>query len=179
MTAPMQATEAQPATCDIWLPAYVGIGSNLDDPEGQVRKAIAELQTLSGVRFVAASYLYKNPPMGPQDQPDYVNAVAGILTTLSPQAMLESLQGLENKLGRVRTEGDRWGPRVIDLDLLVYGTAEMAEPGLNLPHSGISERNFVLLPLCDIAPLLNVPGQGTVQTLAQRFDDGGLERIDA
>ncbi|MGI9291015.1 MAG: 2-amino-4-hydroxy-6-hydroxymethyldihydropteridine diphosphokinase [Gammaproteobacteria bacterium] len=166
-------------TSSDWVPAYIGLGANLNDPVTQVRRALDELRGIAGVRYVAASHLYKNPPMGPQDQPDYVNAVAGVLTTLAPQVLLETLQKLEHRLGRVRTTGDRWGPRVIDLDLLVYGTSELAEPGLNLPHSGISERNFVLLPLCDIAPLLNVPGQGTVQTLAQGFGGGELERIEA
>jgi 2-amino-4-hydroxy-6-hydroxymethyldihydropteridine diphosphokinase len=163
----------------VWIPAYVGLGSNLEDPAEQVRRALEQLRGIDGLRFVSASPLYKNPPMGPQDQPDYVNAVAALLTLLTPQALLESLQALENSLGRVRTDGDRWGPRVIDLDLLVYGRTELSEPGLNLPHSGISERNFVLLPLCDIAPSLNVPGQGTVKMLAQQFSADELVRIEA
>jgi len=163
----------------VWVPAYVGLGSNLDGPAEQVRRALAELRSIDSVRFVSASPLYKNPPMGPQDQPDYVNAVAALLTQLSPQALLESLQALENSLGRVRTDGDRWGPRLIDLDLLVYGRVVLSEPGLNLPHSGISGRNFVLLPLCDIAPSLNVPGQGTVKALAQQFSADELVRIEA
>jgi 2-amino-4-hydroxy-6-hydroxymethyldihydropteridine diphosphokinase len=174
MAAVIEAVE--PA---VWIPVYVGLGSNLDDPVGQVTRALQELRALDGTQFVTASHLYKNPPMGPRDQPDHVNAVAGLLTRLAPRALLESLQALENSLGRVRSAGDRWGPRVIDLDLLVYGRTILTEPGLNLPHSGISERNFVLLPLCDIAPLLHVPGQGTVKILAQQFEDGGLERIDA
>ena len=161
-----------------WMPAYIGVGSNLDDPERQVRAALDALRELPDCQFVTDSPLYCNPPMGPQDQPDYVNAVAAVLTSLPPRAMLEALQALENRLGRVRKDGDRWGPRVIDLDLLVYGNVLLEEPGLNLPHSGISERNFVLLPLCDIAPLLKVPGLGTVKTLAKQIDDGGLERID-
>jgi 2-amino-4-hydroxy-6-hydroxymethyldihydropteridine diphosphokinase len=174
MAAAIEAVEPT-----VWIPVYVGLGSNLDDPVGQVTRALQELHALDGALFVTASHLYKNPPMGPRDQPDYVNAVAGLLTRLAPRALLESLQALEDSLGRVRSAGDRWGPRVIDLDLLVYGRTVLTEPGLNLPHSGISERNFVLLPLCDIAPLLHVPGQGIVKTLAQQFDDGGLERIDA
>jgi len=116
--------------------------------------------------------------MGPQDQPDYVNGVAGLLTTLEPQELLAQLQALETRLGRVRTEGDRWGPRIIDLDLLVYGMQTLALPGLNLPHPGISERNFVLFPLCDISPTLAIPGQGVVQDLARQMGSEGLQEIN-
>ncbi len=117
--------------------------------------------------------------MGPQDQPDYVNAVAGLLTTQAPEELLLSLQNLERSLGRVRSEGDRWGPRVIDLDILIYGNIQRSSPGLNLPHPGISERNFVLFPLCDIAPLLSVPGQGVVTGLAGQLGDTDMLRIEA
>jgi 2-amino-4-hydroxy-6-hydroxymethyldihydropteridine diphosphokinase len=161
----------------VWVPAYIGLGSNLEDPASQVRRALAELKSLVDVRSVSASPLYRNPPMGPQDQPDYVNAVAGVLTRLSPRELLRQLQALEERLGRVRKEGDRWGPRIIDLDLLVFGKVTMQDPGLNLPHPGIFERNFVLLPLCDIAPSLVVPGTGTVSLLAQRLGCSGLQRV--
>ena len=117
--------------------------------------------------------------MGPQDQPDYINAVAGLLTRQPPEALLLSLQNLERSLGRVRKDGDRWGPRVIDLDILVYGKVQQSLPGLSLPHPGILERNFVLFPLCDIAPALLVPGQGVVSELANRLGDKGLQRIEA
>jgi 2-amino-4-hydroxy-6-hydroxymethyldihydropteridine diphosphokinase len=162
-----------------WIPAYIGVGSNLDDPEKQVRSALDALRKLPGCRFVAGSPLYCNPPMGPQDQPDYVNAVAALLTRQLPEELLLSLQKLESNLGRVRSEGDRWGPRVIDLDLLIYGVTECSVPGLDLPHPGISERNFVLFPLRDIAPLLSVPGQGTVEDLARQVSDVGLVMIEA
>jgi 2-amino-4-hydroxy-6-hydroxymethyldihydropteridine diphosphokinase len=115
--------------------------------------------------------------MGPQDQPDYVNGVAGLLTLLEPADLLAALQALEARQGRIRTEGDRWGPRIIDLDLLVYGTQTVEAPGLNLPHPGISERNFVLFPLRDIAPTLAVPGQGVVEALAQQMGSEGLQEI--
>jgi len=159
--------------------SYICLGSNLDQPAQQLETAFTALNKISNIRVVNRSSLYSSKPMGPADQPDYVNAVAELETALDSRALLESLQALEDSLGRVRSAGDRWGPRVIDLDLLVYGRTVLTEPGLNLPHSGISERNFVLLPLCDIAPFLHVPGQGIVKTLAQQFDDGGLERIDA
>ena len=160
-----------------WIPAYIGLGSNLDEPVKQVERAAAALDSLPDTRLVAISPLYSNPPMGPQDQPDYVNAVAGVLTRRSPESLLEAMQALEHQLGRTRKEGDRWGPRIIDLDLLVYGRHTSQEPQLNLPHSGISERNFVLLPLCNIAPDLHVPGQGTVRVLAARADSSTLQAI--
>jgi len=161
----------------VWIPAYIGVGSNLDDPERQVRAALALLGELADCRLVAHSALYRNPPMGPADQPDYVNAVAGLLTLQAPDALLRSLQALEQRLGRVREAGDRWGPRIIDLDLLVYGRLQHSVPGLNLPHPGIFERNFVLLPLCDIAPALEVPGQGIVAVMAAGADRTALQRL--
>ena len=160
-----------------WIPAYIGVGSNLDDPAAQVRRALDALGQLPKSRLVTSSELYRNPPMWPKDQPDYVNAVAGLLTRQSPEDLLGLLQGLEHTLGRVRTDGDRWGPRIIDLDILIYGVATLSVPGLNLPHPGISERNFVLFPLCDIAPTLVVPGQGRVSQLAGKLGDAGLQRI--
>ena len=162
-----------------WIPVYVGLGSNLDNPRSQVSKAVESIAELRSTQLVAVSHLYQNPPMGPQDQPDYVNAVAGLLTQQSAREFLLALQALERSLGRVRTEGDRWGPRKIDLDLLVYGSAHESLPDLILPHPGILERNFVLFPLCDIAPELLVPGQGCVSNLARQLGGEGLERIEA
>ena len=161
-----------------WVPVYVGLGSNLENPSEQVVLALGELESLPDTRLVAVSALYRNPPMGPQDQPDYVNAVAGLLTRKLPEELLALMQALEQRLGRVRIDGDRWGPRIIDLDLLVYGLAQISVPGLNLPHPGISERNFVLFPLRDIAPSLIVPGQGVVGVLAQQVSAAGLQRIE-
>jgi 2-amino-4-hydroxy-6-hydroxymethyldihydropteridine diphosphokinase len=154
-----------------WIPAYIGIGSNLNDPVRQVRAAIALLGDLPDSRLVAVSALYRNPPMGPQEQPDFINAVAGLLTLQKPEVLLHSLQVLETRLGRVRKPGDRWGPRIIDLDLLVYGSLQRSVPGLNLPHPGIFERNFVLLPL-------QVPGQGIVAAMAAGLDRSGLQQLD-
>jgi 2-amino-4-hydroxy-6-hydroxymethyldihydropteridine diphosphokinase len=165
-------------TATHWVPAYIGVGSNLDDPALQVKRAIAALGDLPETRLVAASFSYRNPPMGPQDQPDYVNAAAGVITRLEPSLMLGEMQKLEESLGRVRSPGDRWGPRIIDLDLLVYGIRQLDEAGLTLPHPGISERNFVLFPLRDIAPDLFVPGQGVVAALARGMSEVGLQRVD-
>ena len=163
---------------DSWVPAYIGLGSNLDKPSEQVALALRELESLPDTRLVAVSDLYSNPPMGPQDQPDYINAVAGLLTRKMPEELLVLMQSLEQQLGRVRVEGDRWGPRIIDLDLLVYGQSQISVPGLNLPHPGISERNFVLFPLRDIAPTLKVPGQGMVSVLAQQMNAAELQQIN-
>ncbi|MCP4002050.1 MAG: 2-amino-4-hydroxy-6-hydroxymethyldihydropteridine diphosphokinase [Gammaproteobacteria bacterium] len=163
--------------CQHWVPVYVGLGSNLNEPSEQVALALRELEVLPNTRLVAVSGLYGNPPMGPQDQPDYINAVAGLLTRKTAMELLLLLQSLEHQLGRVRSEGDRWGPRIIDLDLLVYGQSQISVPGLNLPHPGILERNFVLFPLRDIAPSLMVPGQGVVSTLAQQVGAVGLQQI--
>ena len=161
----------------LWAPAYIGVGSNLDDPVAQVRNALEALDGLPDTRLVTSSPLYSNPPMGPQDQPDYVNAVAAILTRIEPEPLLTELQALEHKLGRVRKDGDRWGPRIIDLDLLIYGSRQLTTERLDLPHSGISERNFVLLPLCDIAPALFIPGQGVVGVLAAQTGREGLVQV--
>ncbi len=162
----------------VWAPAYIGIGSNLQDPAAQVGRACEALRNIPHTRLMAVSRRYANPPMGPQDQPDYVNAVAAVLTQLPPQQLLAELQRLEASLGRVRTAGDRWGPRVIDLDLLLQGLSREQTDKLSLPHPGISQRNFVLFPLCDIAPELLVPGQGRVRNLAAAADGEALRAID-
>ena len=160
----------------IWQPAYIGLGSNLQDPQAQVLRAFAALQALPATRLVRRSPLYRSAPFGPVPQPDYINAAAGLLTQLDPRTLLGELLALERSLGRP-AERERWGPRVIDLDLLVFGRARLEEPGLTLPHSGIVERNFVLYPLCDLAPDLDVPGLGRVAELRERLASEGLERL--
>ena len=160
-----------------WQPAYIGLGSNLDDPSGQVRAAWERLAGLPETRAIVRSPLYRSRPFGPVPQPDFVNAVAGLLTRLAPEALLAELQGLEASLGRCR-EGARWGPRRIDLDLLIQGCERREGPGLTLPHAGIVERNFVLYPLADIAPDLDVPGLGRVGELKARLAPEGLWRFE-
>ncbi|MBW4051090.1 MAG: 2-amino-4-hydroxy-6-hydroxymethyldihydropteridine diphosphokinase [Proteobacteria bacterium] len=160
----------------MWQPAYIGLGSNLQEPNAQVRRACAGLQALACTRLVRVSPLYRSKPFGPVPQPDFTNAVAGILTQLDARTLLGELQALERALGRP-AERERWGPRVIDLDLLVYGRERREEPGLTLPHSGIVERNFVLYPLADLAPELDVPGLGRVAELRGRVTPEGLERL--
>ncbi len=144
----------------------MGIGSNLDDPGLQVRAALVALTGIPSTRLLASSALWRNPPLGSPDQPDYVNAVAGLLTRLAPLELLDALLGLEREQGRDRRPGERWGPRRIDLDLLVYGDLVMDTGRLILPHPGIASRNFVLFPLLEIAPGLSVPGLGPVRRLA-------------
>jgi 2-amino-4-hydroxy-6-hydroxymethyldihydropteridine diphosphokinase len=161
-----------------WWPAYVALGSNLDDPRAQVARAMQELADLPQTRCELRSSLYRSRPFGPVPQPDFVNAVAGLLTGLEPDALLAQLQQLETRLGRERP-AVRWGPRRIDLDLLVHGTATITQPGLDLPHPGIAERAFVLVPLAEIAPELEVPGVGRVRSLLGRVDRAGLERLAA
>lgn len=161
-----------------WVPAYVGVGSNLDDPAARVAEALAALAGLPRTCCLALSRRYRNPPLGPQDQPDFVNAAGGLLTTLSIDDFMTEMKTLEARLGRVRKKGDRWGPRLIDLDLLVFGNERRDSDSLTVPHSGISERNFVLFPLRDIAPTLVVPGEGVVAHLAARQGSEGLEPLD-
>jgi 2-amino-4-hydroxy-6-hydroxymethyldihydropteridine diphosphokinase len=159
-----------------WYPAYVGLGSNLQLPARQVDDALGLLADIQGTRLVAASSLYRSTPFGGVEQPDFVNAVAALLTILSPGELLAELQGIELRQGRER-DGSRWGPRVLDLDLLVYSGASIDEPGLTVPHPGIAERNFVLLPLGEIAPDLVVPGLGRVAGLPVNKDEPKISRI--
>ncbi|RMF94717.1 MAG: 2-amino-4-hydroxy-6-hydroxymethyldihydropteridine diphosphokinase [Gammaproteobacteria bacterium] len=161
-----------------WVAAWIGIGSNLQDPPAQVSRAIAALRRLPRTRFGRASSLYWNPPMGPPGQPDYVNAVAGLLTRLDARELLAALQAIERAAGRERAAGLRWGPRVLDLDLLSYGPRRIAEPGLRVPHPGIAERNFVLLPLLEVAPELLIPGLAPLARLAAAVGQNGLRRLD-
>ncbi len=160
-----------------WQPAYIGLGSNLEDPQRQVLRAWARLAGLPATLAVIRSPLYRSRPFGPVPQADFVNAVAGLLTRLDAGALLEALQALERALGR-RRDGTRWGPRLIDLDLLVFGRERRADGQLTLPHAGIVERNFVLYPLADIAPDLDVPGLGRVSELKARLAPEGLWRIE-
>jgi 2-amino-4-hydroxy-6-hydroxymethyldihydropteridine diphosphokinase len=159
-----------------WLPAYVGVGSNLSDPRAQVTRALGALGLIPGCQLVVSSPLYRTRPFGEVVQPAFVNAVAGLLTQLSPEDLLAALRGLEHELGR-QAPRERWGPRLIDLDLLVVGRETRATESLVLPHAGIAERDFVLYPLADIAPGLDVPGLGNVTALRERVANRGIERL--
>ncbi len=156
--------------------AFIGLGSNLEDPIAQVNDAIALLDETNGLERIATSLLYASPPMGPQDQPDYINAVVEVETLLSPLAVLNALQSIENCQGRVRER--RWGPRTLDLDLLAYGEVVMHDERLQLPHPGITERAFVLVPWAEIAADFEIIGLDKVQVLADACPLAGLEKIN-
>ena len=143
----------------------IGIGSNLDNPVAQVRSGLTALRRLPSSQLQLASSLYATPPMGPADQPDYINAVALLTTNLAPHALLDALQSIESEHHRVR--GRRWGPRTLDLDLLVYGNTVLEDARLTLPHPGIAQRAFVVIPLLEIAPALILPGLPDLSSLAQ------------
>jgi len=157
--------------------AYLGLGANLDDPARQVRRAFDELAALPASRLVSRSPLYKSPPLGPPDQPDYINAVAALETTLPPLELLAALRAIEVRHGRTR-DGSRWGPRSLDLDILLYGDLMLDSPELRLPHPGLHERAFVLYPLYDVAPELEVPGRGRVRELRARLAAPRIERLE-
>jgi 2-amino-4-hydroxy-6-hydroxymethyldihydropteridine diphosphokinase len=159
-----------------WRPAYVAIGSNLNDPRARVREACQRIGTLPGTRLELYSRLYRTAPMGPQDQPDFVNAAVGLLTQLTARELLDALLDVERAMGRVRQQ--RWGPRLIDLDLVWMLGAVSEEPGLQLPHPGVSMRNFVLYPLDDIAPTLDIPGHGRVRELKLRLETHGISVLE-
>ncbi|MEM1108655.1 MAG: 2-amino-4-hydroxy-6-hydroxymethyldihydropteridine diphosphokinase [Planctomycetota bacterium] len=141
--------------------AYVALGSNLGDRDDYLKRALAALADLDGVNSVTASDTYETDPVGPQDQGLFLNAAARVETTLSPEALLEKLQAIEARLGRAAPE-DRahWGPREIDLDLLLHGQTVLDLPHLTLPHPRLHERAFVLQPMCDLAPDLVHPTLG-------------------
>ena len=155
--------------------AYIGLGSNLDGPRARVKAAIDELDTLPHTRVQASSSLYRSAPMGPQDQPDYINAVAQIGTSLEAETLLDALQAIEQAHGRVRDQ--HWGPRTLDLDILLYGDALIDTPRLKVPHPGMAERNFVLYPLAEIGGDLVIPGLGGIRSLLSACPENGLERL--
>jgi 2-amino-4-hydroxy-6-hydroxymethyldihydropteridine diphosphokinase len=160
----------------LWRPAYVAVGSNLNHPQTQVREAFERLAALRATRLIMQSRFYATRPMGPQDQPYFVNAAAGLLTELTARELLGLLLGIEIDMGRNRQE--RWGPRVIDLDLVWMLGDAIDQPGLTVPHPGVSTRNFVLYPLADIAPSLVIPGHGIVSDLMRGVGDDGISVLD-
>jgi len=152
--------------------AAIGLGANLGQPDEQVRQAIERIAALPKTRLLARSPLYQSAPMGPP-QPDYCNAVVVVETQMEARALLEALQHLEAEAGRNRA-GDRWCARELDCDLLLYGAVQQDGPGLTLPHPGIAQRNFVLIPLADIGPDIEIPGVGRAGELAARCSHEGL-----
>ena len=156
--------------------AFIGLGSNLNDPVRQVTQACIEIAALENVELIKTSSLYRSSPMGPQNQPDYINAVAEIATSLTPEALLGALNKIENNHGRVR-DAQRWSARTLDLDILLYGEEVINRERLTIPHLGLYERAFVLYPLLEIAPDLEIPFHGALRELARNCDKSGLEII--
>jgi 2-amino-4-hydroxy-6-hydroxymethyldihydropteridine diphosphokinase len=159
--------------------ALVGLGSNLDNPAHQVGRALDALAARTDLRLVRRSRLYHSMPWGKTDQPAFINAVAEIETELAPHALLRALLDTERGLGRIRGDTPRWGPRVIDLDLLLYGSRMIDEDGLRVPHPHLHERAFVLLPLNELGPERIIPGHGTVAELLGRIDASGCRVVEA
>lgn len=156
--------------------AYIAIGSNLDDPVAQVKEAIEELDMLPDTILADRSSLYTSKPMGPQDQPDYVNAVVGLDTLLSPEDLFARMVKIEDLAGRVR-DTEKWGARVLDLDLLLYGKNKIHTAELTVPHPGLHERDFVIIPLAEIAGNLNIPGHGLFSTLINQVENHSLKKV--
>jgi len=159
-----------------WVEAYIGLGSNLDDPRQQLLSAVEDITALPEVENGVLSPLYGSQPVGPQDQPDYLNAVLRIRTCLQPLSLLRALQAIENAHHRLRTQ--RWGARTLDLDILLYGAETIDQPELHVPHPEMTKRAFVLYPLADIADAsLSVPGAGTLGALLAACPREGIWRL--
>ena len=148
---------------------FIGLGANLDRPEQQLNDALVELSHLANSQLIQTSSLYRSKPVGPQDQPDYVNAVAELETELSPMALLDALQAIEHAHGRVRKR--HWGARTLDLDILLIDQDIIDEPRLQVPHPYAHERAFVLYPLSEIAPNCVLPNAGALSELLPRLSN--------
>lgn len=157
--------------------AYVALGSNLEDPQRQLRSGLESLAALPATRLLRASSFYRSAPVGYADQPDFVNAVAAIETGLSPRGLLDALLAVERRHGRVREFPN--APRTLDLDIVAYGDRTIDEPGLAVPHPRMHERAFVMVPLAEIAPDAAIPGRGSVRELAARVDAASVTRLDS
>lgn len=152
--------------------AYIGLGSNLDDPVAQVQRALKAIEAVPGISLRRVSRFYRSAPWGGVVQPDFINAVAEIDSLLSPQALLQALQNIEQRAGRQREQ--RWGPRTLDLDVLLFGSVQQNTAQLQLPHPHMHERAFVLAPLAELAPQLVLGAHGRVAECLARLDVGTL-----
>ncbi|HJR72070.1 MAG TPA: 2-amino-4-hydroxy-6-hydroxymethyldihydropteridine diphosphokinase [Luteimonas sp.] len=158
--------------------AFVGLGGNVGDAATALRTAFVELDALPGTRLLRASRLYRTPAWGMEDQPDFVNAAAMLETALSAQDLLGRLLAIEREHGRDRETGLRWGPRTLDLDLLLYGDAMLDEPGLRVPHPRLHERAFALVPLAEIAPEAVIPSVGRAADALAKLQAGSISVLD-
>ena len=156
---------------------FIGLGSNIETPKRQVITALQEIHQAHDIFIQSCSHLYESLPMGPQDQPNFINAVCKVATSLSPIAMLDLLQDIEKRHMRKRTS-DKWGPRTLDLDILLYNQETIEEERLIIPHYGIRDRQFVLVPLFEIQPDLIMPDGLTLASWASKCELSGLKRLD-
>ena len=156
--------------------AYIGLGSNLDNPVAQVLEAVEELVMIPDTILAARSSLYSGRPMGPEEQPDYVNAVVALDTLLSADELHRALVSIEDQQGRTR-DGKKWGPRIIDLDLLLYGNSTIDTDTLTVPHPGMHERDFVIVPLEEIAGNVKIPGRGFLYSLINKCKSHSLKKL--
>ncbi len=157
--------------------AWLGLGSNQQNPAARLREALDHLGSLDGTGIIATSSFYRTPPWGDEQQDDFINAVVKIETSLEPLGLLQELQAIENLMGRKRS-GRRWGPRLIDIDLLLYGDQQLNLDELEVPHPRMHDRAFVLVPLAELDPKLDIPGRGSVENLLQKVDRSGIERLE-
>ena len=157
--------------------AFVGLGGNLGDPEVTLDAALQALDGVQETRLLRASRLYRTPAWGVEQQPDFINAVAMLETRLGAPALLESLFVIERQHGRVREAEQRWGPRTLDLDLLLYGDAVIDEPGLRVPHPHLHERAFALLPLLEIAADVEIPGRGLARNAVSLLEKSNIQPL--
>jgi len=152
---------------------YIGIGSNLENPLNQLKAAVTALRAIPGTQFLAISNIYQTAPIGPAGQPDYTNAAALLETKLTPEALLDELQKIELDQGRVREI--RWGPRTLDLDIILYAGMTIRTARLTVPHIEMENRNFVLIPLSDIAPELTLPNGKSLKRVTESAGDEGIK----
>lgn len=157
--------------------AWVGLGGNLGNVETTLMEALWAIDALPQTSIRAQSAFYRTPAWGRTGQPDFLNAAVELQTRMKPRVLLEHLLAIEVRFGRVRGNEERWGPRKLDLDLLVFGDLELDEPGLHLPHPRLHERAFVLVPLAEIAPSLQIAGRGRVDQLLAAVDASGIEAV--
>jgi 2-amino-4-hydroxy-6-hydroxymethyldihydropteridine diphosphokinase len=155
---------------------FIGLGSNLEQPRQQIVQAFSEMASITSSKLMCQSSLYTSKPLGPQDQPDYINAVVELETSLSALTLLSNMQAIESEHQRVST--GHWGPRTLDLDLLLYGQEKISHERLKVPHPEMAMRNFVLYPLFELAPNLIIPGLGSLAYLKAELDDSGLQKLD-
>jgi 2-amino-4-hydroxy-6-hydroxymethyldihydropteridine diphosphokinase len=156
--------------------AYIGLGSNLDNPVAQVLEAVEELVMIPDTILAARSSLYSGRPMGPEEQPDYVNAVVALDTLLSADELHRALVSIEDQQCRA-SDGEKWGPRIIDLDLLLYGNSTIDTDTLTVPHPGMHERDFVIVPLEEIAGNVKIPGKGFLYSLINKCKSHSLKKL--